>query len=556
MSQSSQRRKQPEKAEGVNHLERGRNCYDQRAWADAYLALSRADQEEPLEAADDLELLATSAYLIGRDDDYLRALERAYQAHLDSDERLLAIRSAVWLSTRLVFRGEMGRATGWLRRAQRLLGPGDGDCAERGHLMLVEVNHYLAAGEIDAAYASAADAADIGERCGDAELVAIARHLQGRVLVLQGQIAKGLPLLDEAMLAVTTKEMSPIASGLIYCSLIETCHEAYALSRAREWTFALQKWCEGQRQLVAFTGLCHVHRAEILRLSGSWPEAIKEARRACERCLQADNQRAAAAALYQQAELHRLRGEFTQAWETYRKAGEGGRDPQPGLALLRLAQGQTNTAAAAIRSAMSGTAGRLQRTQLLPACVEIMIAAGDLATADNASRELERIAQEVEADLLDATASQAQGAIELARGNAHEALGHLRRALELWQRIEDPYAEARAHELIGMACRVLNDEDGTDLALAAARAVFAQLGAAPDLARIGSLTRSADFHRLTARELQVLRLVATGSTNRAIAAELCLSERTVDRHVSNIFDKLDVTSRAAATALAYERKLI
>jgi DNA-binding NarL/FixJ family response regulator len=539
-------------------LTRGRKYYERLAWADAYQAFSRADRVAPLEAGD-IELLAMSAYLIGRDDEYLEALERAYEARLKSDERLLAIRCAVWLSTRFLFRGEIGRATGWIGRARRLLGPEDGDCAERGYLILAAVDHHLAAGDHAAAYADAARAADIGEHCGDVELVAIARQLQGRALIQQGQIANGLALLDEAMLAVTTKDMSPIVAGLIYCSLIDACQEGYALRRAREWTLALHLWCGRQQQLVAFTGICHVHRAEVMQLAGAWREAIEEARRAFERCVQAGNQRVAAAALYQEAELQRLRGKFASAEEAYRKASEGGHEPQPGLALLRLAQGQTEAAAAAIRSSMSGTVDRLQRTRLLSACVEIMLAAGDLAAANDSCLELELIARKTDAELLEAIAAQARGAVELASGDAQTALGSLRRAFELWQRAETPYAEARVRVLIGMACRALGDEDGAELALIAARAVFEQLGATPDVAHIGSLAPRADSsrrHRLTARELQVLRLVATGRTNKAIAAELHLSEKTVDRHVSNIFDKLDVPSRTAATALAYERKLI
>ncbi|GLS28399.1 transcriptional regulator, LuxR family [Mesorhizobium albiziae] len=542
----------------VGELARGRKCFEQRAWADAFSALSRTDQAAPLQAAD-LELLATAAYLIGRDDDYVQALERAYQAHLDSDGRLLAIRCAVWLSTQLFFGGETGRATGWLGRAHRLLQPEDGDCAERGYLMLAEVDQQLAVGDSVAAFASASDAADVGERCADAELVAIARHLQGRSLIKQGKMVDGLALLDEAMLAVTTKEMSPIVCGLIYCSLIDACQEAYALGRAREWTLALHQWCARQQQLVAFTGVCRVHRAEMLQMSGAWCDALEEARRACERLTQGGNQRAAAVALYQQAEIHRLRGEYGSAEQAYRKASEKGYEPQPGLALLRLAQGRAEAAAAAIRSAMSATADCPQRKWLLFACVEIMLAAGDLAAAASACRELELAAQDIDAELLAAMAAQASGSVSLAKGDAQAALGSLRRAFELWQQIEIPYAEARARVLIGMACRALGDEDGAELALTAAKAVFEQLGATPDLASISSLTLRAGStcdHRLTERELQVLRLVATGRTNKAIAADLGLSKKTVDRHVSNIFDKLDVASRTAATALAYEHKLI
>lgn len=539
-------------------LARGRRYYAQRAWGDAYRALSLADQAAPLKAAD-LELLATTAYLIGRDDDYLQGLERAYEAYLTSGERLPAVRCAVWVSMRLHFRGEIGRAKGWLGRAQRLLKPEDRDCAERGHLMLMAVDQHLAAGDSDAASSRAADAAAIGERCDDAELVAIARHLQGRALIQQGKIEDGLALLDEAMLAVTTKEMSPIVSGLIYCSLIEACQEACALSRAREWTLALHHWCERQRQLVAFTGICRVHRAEIMRMTGAWGDAVEEARQAFERCLHAGNQRAAAAAMYQQAEVHRLRGEYAAAEEAYRRASEGGREPQPGLALLRLAQGRTEAAASAIRSVLSGAVDRLQRTRLLAASVEILLAGGDLSEADDACRELEHIARELDADVIVAMTAESRGSVELAKGNAEAAIGALRRAFELWQRVGAPYASARVRAMIAMASRSLGDEDGAELALDAARVVFRQLGAAPDLARCDPPIENAGMrrtHQLTARELEVLRLVAAGKTNKAIAAELRLSEKTIDRHMSNIFDKLDVPSRAAATAFLYERKLI
>jgi DNA-binding CsgD family transcriptional regulator len=557
----------------LGDLERGREHYGQRAWADAYRSLSAADQATPLDG-EDLELLAMAAYLIGRDDDYLRALERAHHAHLDAGERLRAIRSAFWLGLRLFFRGEMGPATGWIARAHRLLEHEEHECAERGYLLLPVVEQHLAAGDLEAAYATAAEAAEIGERCGDADLIACTRHDQGRIRIQQGEIEKGLALLDEVMVAVTAGELSSLVTGLMYCSVIQACQEVYAFGRAREWTAALAQWCEEQPEMVAFTGVCRVHRAEIMQLGGAWQEAIEEAQRVRESAqrvspqttaaplyqrAQGISRQTAAAALYQQAEVHRLRGEFAAAEEAYREASLEGLEPQPGLALLRLAQGRTGAGAAAIRRALSAKADPLQRARLLPAYIEIALSAGDVQDARTACRELEEIAARLEAVVLDAMAAHARGAVELAEGDAHAALGSLRHAFVVWQQIEAPYVAARVRALIGLACRALGDDEGGGLELEAARAVFEQLGAAPDLARIDSLIRGAPSgspHGLTRRELQVLRLVATGKTNKAIATELFLSEKTVDRHVSNILTKLDVPSRAAATAHAYQHALI
>jgi DNA-binding CsgD family transcriptional regulator len=541
---------------GVGRLDRARRSYGQRAWADAYQAFSFADQEKLLEA-EDLELLAMAAYLVGRDDEYLRTLERAYNAHNNAGQCARAVRCAFWLGFRLLMRSEMGRAAGWLSRAQRLLERDARECAERGYLLLPVVEQHLASGDFETAYAAAADAAAIGERCGDPDLIACARHQQGRIRLQQGQVEAGLGFLDETMVAVTARELSPLVTGLMYCSVIAACQQVYALDRTAEWTAALTRWCEGQPDMVPFSGVCQVHRAEIMQLRGTWPEAIEEARRACARS-QGVNQQAAAAALYQQAEVHRLKGEFAAAEEAYRGASQLGLDPQPGLALLRLVQGRSDAAATAIRRVASTTVDRLKRMSLLPAYIEIMLAAGDVQDARNACRELEDIARSLDTGVPGAIAAQACGAVDLAEGNAQAALGSLRRAFEVWQRIEAPYAAARVRVLIGLACRALGDEDGAGLEIDAARSIFERLGATPDVARIDALmkrTPSGHAYGLTPRELQVLRLIATGETNKAIAGKLSLSEKTVDRHVSNIFAKLDVSSRAAATAFAYQHNL-
>lgn len=498
-----------------------------------------------------------ASYMTGRDDDYLRALERAHDAHLSTGAGVRAVRCAFWLGLRFLFRGETGRATGWLARAQRLLEREDRDCVEHGYLLLPVVEQQLGVGESDFAYATAARAAEIGDRFADSDLSAIARHQQGRIRIRQGQVQEGLALLDEAMVAVTAGEVSPLVTGLIYCSVIEGCQQVYALSRAREWTTALAHWCDGQPEMMAFTGICRVHRSEIMQLHGAWGDAIDEARRACERCPQAANQQAAG--LYQQAEVHRLRGEFGAAEQAYRSASQCGREPQPGLALLRLAQHRTDAAAAAIRRVSSATTDQLQRTRLLPAYVEIMLAVSDIAAARDACLEMEAIAQTFDTGVLSAMAAQARGAVELAEGQPEAALRSLRRAWLMWQQIEVPYAAARVRVLMGLACRAVGDDEGSGLELDAARAVFERLGAGPDVARVDALmqhTASAHPHGLSPRELQVLRLVAVGKTNKAIAAELFLSVKTIDRHLSNIFTKLDVSSRSAATAYAYEHKLI
>jgi DNA-binding CsgD family transcriptional regulator len=545
------------KAAAAGNLDRGRRSFSERAWADAFQAFSDADQEVPL-AVEDLEQLALSAYLAGRDEEYLKALERAYNAHRDVGERLRAVRCAFWLHFRLLMRGEMGRASGWLARAQRLLEGAAPECAEHGYLLLSTVEQRLDAGDYEAAYAGAAEAAAIGERCGDRDLVACARHQQGRARLQQGQVEAGLTLLDETMVTVTAGELSPLVTGLMYCSVIAACQQVYAFDRASEWTAALTQWCDGQRDMVAFVGVCQVHRAEIMQLRGTWPEAIEEARRACARS-QGIDRRAAAAALYQEAEVHRLKGDFAAAEEAYRGASQLGLEPQPGLALLRLVQGRSDVAATAIRRVAGTTVNRMKRMSLLPAYIEIMLAAGDVEDARSACRELEEIAASFDTGVPGAIAAQARGAVQLAEGDAQPALGSLRRAFEVWHRIEAPYAAARVRVLIGLACRALEDEDGAGLELAAARSVFERLRATPDLARLEALmkaTSSAGTCGLTARELQVLRLVATGETNKVIAGKLFLSEKTVDRHVSNIFTKLDVPSRAAATAFAYRHKLI
>lgn len=544
-------------------LETARMRYEARAWGDAFNALQKADASAPLDR-DDLERLAWSAGLIGNDDAFLGAFARLHKACVESDERARAARAAFWIGFRLWSLGSQSRATGWLARAGRLVEHVEETCVERGYLLLPTVYRLLAEGRDADAEAVAHEVAAIGERSHEGDLVALARHLEARAQLGQGRSASGLALLDEVMLATTSGEISPLVTGIVYCGAIAICHQFYVLDRAREWTSALTKWCAEQPQLVTFTGLCLIHRAAIMQLGGDWNDAIEEIRQICERLNEGDPE-VFGDACYQQAELFRLRGDVAAAEDAYRRASENGCEPQPGLALLRLAQGQSDEAICAVRRILATTGASWQRARFLPAFVEIALAAGRIEEADEASRELDAIARELGTKILDAMAAHARGAVALAAGDAQSASEQLRHAFGVWHRAGAPYIAARIRVLLGRAFVALGDRDGAALEIAAARKVFEQLGATSDLERMLADTTAHEAratgsersprrptHGLTTRELEVLRLVARGMTNKAIASQLFLSGRTVDRHVSNILTKIGVASRAAATAFAYE----
>jgi len=539
-------------------LRHARANYDRQSWRQAHELFSAADREGPL-GPDDLDRLATCALMIGNESESVDIWAKAHHDFLASGAVEQAARCAFRIGYGLAFRGQVAHASGWLARARRILDDAAADSVVRGYLLLPDAFRAAIAGEFARAHELFTQAEAIGQRFGDGDLIAFGRQGQGRTLIKMGRLAEGVALLDEVMVAVTAGELMPMSVGDIYCSVIDACSEIFDLRRAVEWTTALERWCEAQSDHIPYRGMCLIHRAEILQLQGSWTDALGEAERACDRLLVPPPRPAAGRACYQRAELHRLRGEFDKAEASYRQAAELGRKPQPGLALLRLAQGDTEAALGSIRQAVDRASSPVVRSRMLGAFVEILLAVNDTESARGAARELEEIAESLDAPFLRACAAHCAGAVDLAEGNATRALVSLQNARDIWRDVEAPYDEAKTRVLIAVASRSVGDEDTAALELDAARAMFERLGASNDVARLEQSGRRESPRvptRLTARELEVLGLVATGKTNRAIADALGLSEKTVARHVANIFTKLGLTSRAAATAYAYRNRLV
>ncbi len=521
---------------------------------DASAHLSRADEVDPLEPTNLPSYWRTASYMLGNDAAYAACLERAHQAYLAAGNTRRAVRCAFWIGHNCLFRGDPVRASGWFARAHRMLG--DQDCVEAGYLLIPAWLMEMDRGDFERGYVTAMRGEEVGERFGDLDLAWLARDEQARALLSLGRVEEGLRLVEEAMIAATSGELSPIVTGIVYCNTLAFCQDAFEVAHAREWMLALMRWCDSQPAMVEHNGLCQVHRAEVLELGGAWADALDAAGLAADRFDQGVlNQFASGKARYRQGEIHRLRGEFDAAEQAFREASVRGYEPQPGLALLRLGQGDRATSAAAIRRALRETVQRLPRARLLPAFVQIMLAAGEMDDASGASAELDGIAQLQGTTVLRAQAAYAAGSVALAGDDPAGALVALRRALGLWLGLAAPYEVARTRTLIGLACRALADEDTAAMELDAALASFTALGALADVTRVDPLRPQRGEHRLTEREVQVLRLVATGRSNREIATTLVISEHTVARHVQNILAKVGASSRTAASDFAHKHGL-
>ena len=535
-------------------LAAGREAFTARRWREATASLTAADRHAPLSAAD-LQLLGEAAYLAG-DPAWNDAWTRAHHQYLADGEPGRAARCIFWLGFAFMNAGEMAQGGGWMSRALRIVEE-IGECVEAGYLLIPGA---IEACERDPQHAleEFRRARAFSERFADRDLFALARHGEARCIIELGDPAKGMAMLDEVLVAVNSGELSPIVTGDTYCGVVEACQIIFDVRRGREWTLALRRWCDSQPDLAPYRGQCLTYVSAMTQTQGDWHAAIDVASQACHLLAGPPIHPAIGAAYYQRAELQRLCGAFADAEESYRQASAHGRDPQPGLALLRLTQGQTAAAASTIRRVMEENPGPVTRSCVLPAAVEILLATGDMSAAQAAAQELRAIAGTFGAPLLLARASYALGAVALAEQDHRATLTHLREAFGTAHALDAPYDAARARVLIGAACAALGDEDSAHIEWSGARSTFEQLGAAPDLERLAAIMGAGlpAPAGLTARELDILRLVATGKTNRAIGDELVISEKTVARHISNIFTKLDVSSRSAATAFAYDHGLV
>jgi DNA-binding CsgD family transcriptional regulator len=540
---------------GAQGEEHARGSFEGLTWSDAYAELLAAHREGPLDV-EDLERLAVAAYMVGRAGDCEDAWMRAHHAWLRRGEAERAARCAFWHALGLFFRGDLAPAMGWVARGGRLLEESGRDCVEEVWLRMLKALPLLFEGDADAAYPSLVEAGEIAVRFADPDATMFARLCRGEALILQGQIPEGMALLDEAMVSVTAEEVAPILAGIAYCQVIALCQEVFDLRRAREWTDALTRWCDSQPDLVPFQGNCLVHRCEIFQLQGAWTDALDSARRACEWLAGPPVWDMLGSAYYQLAEIQRLRGELADAEESYREASLAGRDPEPGMSLLRVAQGRIDLSLPAIRRALGEVQDPIARSRLLPAFVQVMLEGEDVRAARVAADELAEIAAQFDAPYLNALAADAAGAVLLAEGDPQAALMILRTAQRSWRDLEAPHQAARVRVLIGVACSALGDDANAELEFEAARSALEALGARPDLERLARLGGSPRAGGLSRRESEVLALVAAGKTNRAIATELFISDKTVARHVSNIFTKLGLSSRAEATAYAYRHGLV
>ena len=540
-------------AERITDADRAREAVRRESWAEAYEELRVLDPAgmQPR----DLEAMADAAWWLSRSDASIAARQRAYAGYVAAGEDLRAAWCAGRLCMEHFFRAEAALAAGWLMRAQRLLRD-QPERVQHGYLAAVESTLAQARGETGEAVACAERATGIGLRFGDPDLVAMGIHLHGLGLIDDGRVAEGMALLDEAMTSAVAGELGTFVTGVVYCDVIAACLEVSDVGRLGEWTEAARQWCDSLPADAPFPAICRVNRAEAASLRGAWPEAEAEATRVTREVR--FNPRVAARAFYETGEIRRRVGNLAGAEEAFARAHELGLQPQPGLALLRLAQGKPDAALQALGVALADErpARPSHRARLLAAFVEVALAAGDLDAAGQASRELDEIAGRLATPALAAAAASAGGALRLAEGDLPGALERLRAACATWQELRLPYETAQARVRYGTALRRAGVEEDALLELRAALAAFERLGAGGDAGRTAALLGGEALPRgLTAREAEVLRLVAAGKTNREVAAALVISEHTVARHVQNIFAKLDVSSRSAATAFAFEHGL-
>ncbi|MGJ3188960.1 LuxR C-terminal-related transcriptional regulator [Paenarthrobacter sp. FR1] len=538
----------------VTTLDLGRSAFSEHRWSDALDCLARADAEGGL-PPQDIELVASVAMLLGKESEGVAYLTRAHDEYVTVGDIPGAARCAAWLVLYLMNLGEPARGSGWLSRAKHLVEGLAEPTEAEGYLLIPSALGALYGGNPETSNELFSRALGMGQRFHDRDLTALGQLGVGTARISLGFPDEGLEFLDEVMVSVTAGEVSPIPSGIIYCAVIGSCRLTLDVQRAHEWTAALARWCGQQPDMVMFSGQCQSHRAELFMLHGAYDDALIALRIAQERSRHGDPE-ATWGAWYLQGEVFRLTGRFDEAASAYTKAGQTGFEALPGLALMLVRQHKEPQAQAMVRRAMSG-ADPANRRRLLPAVVEVELAAGDLQAARAAADEFGAPVRDTGRPLEQALAAQGDSSVLLVEGNAGAALAAARKAWRLWYSLEAPYGAAGCRVLAGRACAMLGDQDSAAMEFEAAKAEFADLGATPAVAEVLELTGETgkDISPLTGRELEVLRLIADGHSNRTIARELYLSEKTIARHVSNILSKLAVPSRAAATSYAFQHGL-
>jgi len=533
-------------------LDTARAAAADRRWADAYERLAGIDATDGL-GASDLDLLGTVALLRGEPQASVDVLTRAYEAHLAGGDTAGAARSAGWLALYLIELGDFTRSVAWAARAMRLVNAVAEPGALAGFVQLAPAVAQLGSGNPSEARQKFEEVLAIAELYGDRELAAITMIGLGKSLIEVDAIAEGFACYDALMGSVASGELEPVPEGVVTCAVISDAVMAFDLERATRWMNVLDRWCRDQPEVITFSGQRHALQAGLMLIRGAWAEASTAAELALSR-FRAGDYRAVYGAPYQHAELARLRGAFHSAEESYRRAGESGWEPQPGLALLHLAVGRVQAAQDEIRRSVAGS-DPFTRRYLLPAVVEIELAAGDVEAARRAVDELHATSP-TRTPMLAATITSAEARVLLADGDASAALGAAREAVGAWHGLGATYEAARSRVAAGRALLELGDRDAALTEFTRARDIFAGLGAEPALTELDGLMGDRRAGGLTPREMEVLRLVSTGLTNRAIGVRLSLSEKTVARHLSNIFGKLGLSTRAAATAYAYENGLV
>ena len=447
-------------ADGASHLGHARELHKQSPWAEACEEFAAADRADQLEA-DDLERYAEAAQILGRGAEAIQLLRRAFNLRIEAGEVDPAITSAFWLFQALIINAEFARARGWAAQVRRSMPDVD-----NGWFLFTEAYFLIAAGDYDQAAQLLARAADLGSRRRETDLIAFATTVWGRALIKAGRLEEGLSRLDEAMLPVVERDTSPRATSMMYCSAIATCHEAREFGRAHEWTDALGAWLDSLPRLGgAYFGNCRIYRAYLMCLRGSWQEALQEVAFVCDDLSGNYGQLVAGHAHYQLAEIHRLLGHHPEAEASYRQAAALGGQTQPGLSLLRLTQGEVDKALLGIRRALAETPGQLERLDLLTAAVTVMLAAGEIDAARQATAELAAIAAVYTTPGVQAELAAARGAVALSDGDPATALPLLRNAARSWREIDAPHAVATVSVLIGLACRAVGDEDAAEVEL-------------------------------------------------------------------------------------------